>query len=170
MSNRVEMRLLDLKAEQEMGKYKLCPRCGKDTMNPELHRNTLSRVADIYVCDACGTAEAELAVMKSPLMPRDWACMQVQNPYRAESIAEYMETIEEQIPTLMQLYSDWLKADKPEDFREYRYMAQLKCPGVTELWTKPFQVEYKAKDGSRALVRFREKDGELQYTIDTFKR
>ena len=41
------------------GKYNWpCPRCGCWTMNRELTRNALSRRIDIYICDACGTAEA----------------------------------------------------------------------------------------------------------------
>ena len=32
-----------------------CPRCGEDWMK-ELATNALSRVADVYVCDDCGTA------------------------------------------------------------------------------------------------------------------
>lgn len=43
-------------------------------------------------------------------------------------------------------------------------------PGLTELWTEPFQAEYTAKDGSRALVRFRVKDDEIQYVIDVMAK
>ena len=48
--------LLDLKAWQQASEHMLCPRCGKDTMKPDLHTNALSRHADLYVCDKCGTA------------------------------------------------------------------------------------------------------------------
>ena len=57
--------LLDLKARQQAGEHMPCPRCGKDTMKPELHTNALSRHADLYVCDQCGTAEAMLAFMNN---------------------------------------------------------------------------------------------------------
>ena len=59
--------LLDLKARQQAGEHMPCPRCGKDTMKPELHTNALSRHADLYICDSCGTAEALLDFMKQEL-------------------------------------------------------------------------------------------------------
>lgn len=35
-----------------------CPRCGKNKMNINVHRNALSRRANIYICSDCGTDEA----------------------------------------------------------------------------------------------------------------
>lgn len=35
-----------------------CPRCGRWTMNSDPVRNALSRRAEIYICDSCGTEEA----------------------------------------------------------------------------------------------------------------
>ena len=60
---------------QAEGKYSLCPRCGQATMKPKLFTNALSRQADIYVCDACGTREA-LEAWAGCLTPvSEWACM-----------------------------------------------------------------------------------------------
>ena len=56
MTERMERRLLDLKARQQAGKHMVCPRCGEDRMKEPIHTNALSRIADVYVCDACGTA------------------------------------------------------------------------------------------------------------------
>ena len=68
MSKNIQEALLDLKARQEAGEKMPCPRCGRDTMKPDLHTNALSRHADgIYVCDDCGTAEAMLDFMRNPL-------------------------------------------------------------------------------------------------------
>ena len=67
MSKSIQEALLDLKARQEAGEKMPCPRCGRDTMKPDLHTNALSRHADgIYVCDDCGTAEAMLDFMRNP--------------------------------------------------------------------------------------------------------
>ena len=38
----LKAKLLDLKARQEAGEHMMCPRCGKDTMKPELHTNAMS--------------------------------------------------------------------------------------------------------------------------------
>ena len=67
MTERIERRLLDLKARQQAEEHMLCPRCGADTMKEPVCTNALSRVADLYVCDSCGTAEAMLAFMKQDL-------------------------------------------------------------------------------------------------------
>ena len=58
MTERMERKLLDLKARQEAGEHMPCPRCGEDRMKEPVQTNALSRVADVYVCDDCGTAEA----------------------------------------------------------------------------------------------------------------
>ena len=55
MSTPMEMILLDLKARQQAGEHMPCPRCGKDTMKPDLHTNALSRPAPLFICDQCGT-------------------------------------------------------------------------------------------------------------------
>ena len=46
-------------SEEQQSKYNpVCPRCGISRMKPRLSTNALSRRADIYVCDFCGTDEA----------------------------------------------------------------------------------------------------------------
>ena len=63
MTERMKKALADLKADQEKGNCTLCPRCGRDTMDPVLHRNALSRQADIEICSSCGAEEAILSFM-----------------------------------------------------------------------------------------------------------
>lgn len=78
MNERIEKALADLKARQTAGEWLPCPRCGRDTMKPALHTNALSRHADgIYICDECGTAEAMLDFMGSPLPLALWARFRV---------------------------------------------------------------------------------------------
>ena len=43
-------------------------------MKESIHTNALSRHADVYICDACGTEEALLKFMHNPLPMREWAC------------------------------------------------------------------------------------------------
>lgn len=52
MTEKMNTRLGDLKARQLKGEHMKCPRCGADTMKEPVHTNALSRVADIYICDA----------------------------------------------------------------------------------------------------------------------
>ena len=73
MTERARAKLLDLKARQEAGVHMMCPRCGMDTMKEPIHTNALSRSADVYVCDACGTTEAVLAHMKQDTPLFLWA-------------------------------------------------------------------------------------------------
>lgn len=51
--------LIECFAEKQQGGHFACPRCGKMAMDAEsVTRNALSRRATVYICDACGTAEA----------------------------------------------------------------------------------------------------------------
>lgn len=43
---------------QKAGAWLPCPRCGLMKMRKALYSNALSRRADIYICDDCGTQEA----------------------------------------------------------------------------------------------------------------
>ena len=60
MSDQAKQARLDLKAHQRSGSYRLCFRCGRNTMKENLITNALSRHADIYICDACSMEEAIL--------------------------------------------------------------------------------------------------------------
>lgn len=172
MNERIQNRLADLKARQLAGEHLPCPRCGMDTMKDKLHTNALSRHADIYICDLCGTNEAMLDFMRNPLPVEDWSCMLKRHDgLLPDTMEEYIDTITaEHIPFLTALYQRWLDAGEQGDFRTYRDEARKRCLGLTELWTQPFQAEYRAKDGSRALVRFRVRDGDIQYGADVIPK
>ena len=75
MTDHAKQALFDLKAHQQSGSYRLCPRCGKDTMKQPLHTNALSRHMDIYICDACGMQEAILDYTHAPLPIEAWAAL-----------------------------------------------------------------------------------------------
>ena len=61
--------------EQRAGRF-ACPRCGMWKMADNVLRNALSRAADVYVCDDCGTDEAVRAMAKIPLPLTEWALVQ----------------------------------------------------------------------------------------------
>lgn len=74
MTEKMIARLDDLRARQQAGEHMRCPRCGQDTMKPDLKTNALSRhVENVYICDSCGTAEALLDFMKQELPLTMWA-------------------------------------------------------------------------------------------------
>ena len=108
MTERMERRLLDLKARQQAEEHMLCPRCGADTMKEPVCTNALSRVADLYVCDSCGTAEAMLAFMKQDYPLTSWAAFQpVRPPSDLEALpaTEVLQRVmKEQADTLIHLY------------------------------------------------------------------
>ena len=153
-------RLLDFKAWQESGEYDLCPRCGCDTMKPDLYSNALSRVADIMVCDTCGLDEAKLAFMRAPASLSTWACLQPNRPaddFKATHPSDAQVTIlNEQLPKLIEVYK---AAQKPEaDLEALRLDAYETLAGLTTLWLEPFQASYDAL-GGRVLIRLQERDG-----------
>ena len=75
MPDHAKQALLDLKAHQQSGSYRLCPRCGKDPMKQPLYTNAVSRHTDMYICDACGTEEAILDYTHTPLPIEAWAAL-----------------------------------------------------------------------------------------------
>ena len=54
-----------------------CPRCGQISVKNRLHTNALSRHADVYICDACGTDEAIRDWQGEPIPLKDWAIAQL---------------------------------------------------------------------------------------------
>lgn len=172
MNERIQKTLADFKARQLAGERLPCPRCGNDSMKEALATNALSRHADLYICDQCGTDEAMLDFMQNPLPLEDWSCAQkcLESPLPA-TIEDQIDIIAyKHIPYLTELYRRWLAENGQKDFREFRNAARKHCDGLTQLWTEPFQAEYTAQDGTRALVRFRNAGGEIQYVIDVMPK
>ena len=172
MTDRIRKVLGDLKARQTAGEHMPCPRCGRDTMKENIHTNALSRHADIYICDACGTAEALLKFMSNPLPMTEWACFRPALPpsdfktLTAEAIWERVQAT--QVPFLMNLYERWQDEHEYEDFSDYRVAAFESCPGLTALWAQPFRAEYVAADGTLVL-RFRLTDEGIEIAADITK-
>lgn len=161
--------LLDFKAQQLAGERLPCPRCGSGVMNTYVTRNALSRHADVYVCDDCSTAEAMLDFMQNPLPLNQWACFHDGRPVSnfkalpAELVWARLQ--KEQIPYLTKLYEQWLGAQGREDFEAYRAEAYRHCPGLTHLWSQPFQAVYQVCEG-QLLLRFRETDAGVEIAHD----
>ncbi len=56
------------------GKRFPCPRCGRDTMKTDSPAtNALSRYANVYICDACGTEEAMDDMVGQVLPLTEWS-------------------------------------------------------------------------------------------------
>ena len=167
MNDGIRKALADLKARQEAGEKMPCPRCGRDTMKPDLHTNALSRHADgIYVCDDCGTAEAMLDFMRNPLPLECWAAFREDTPdadFRAVPGEEAMKIIKaEHVPRLIRIYQQW-KAST--DFTALRSAALKDCPGLTQIWEEPFQALYTVADGE-IVIRFRENNDAVEVAAD----
>lgn len=150
-------RLADLKARQLAGERMPCPRCGRDTLKPKLHANAISRHADLYVCEECGTAEALLDFMNNPLPLSCWAALREQPPesdLKTLTSTEAMQRVrEEQVPFLTELYERWRAAPPGTDFEAYRREAVRRCPGLTQIWAQPFQAQYTTANG-HLLIQF----------------
>lgn len=93
------------------------PRCGKDTMKPTNHSIALSRHADIWICDLCGSNEAMLDYMRNPLPIGDWACMRISHgdDFRPATVTEHIDVIEnEHIPFRRRCIGDgWRSTSTP---------------------------------------------------------
>ena len=141
-------------------------------MKKNIHINALNRHADIYVCDACGTEEALLKFMHNPLPMHEWVYFrpaQLPSDFKtltAEAIWERVQVT--QIPFLMSLYERCQEEHEYEDFSEYRAAAFESCPGLTQLWERPFRAEYVAADG-KLVLRFRFTDEGIEVAADITK-
>ena len=172
MTDRIRKALGDLKARQDAGEHMPCPRCGRDTMKENIHTNALSRYADIYICDACGTEEALLKFMYNPLPIREWVCLrptQRASDFKALTAEAIWGRVQDtQIPFLMNLYERWQEEHEYEDFNDYRAAAFENCPGLTALWERPFRAEY-AADNGKLVLRFRLTDEGIEVAADITK-
>lgn len=61
--------LLPMQEKPRNGYVFPCPRCDYDRMNPVVLRNPLSRRANVYICNECGTDEAMLDMAGKPPLP-----------------------------------------------------------------------------------------------------
>ena len=153
MTERMKKALLDLKEKQEKGLNTLCPRCGRDTMKPDLYTNALSRQTDIMVCDSCGSEEAILAFMNKPYSLYQWAAFQPKKPasdFRDRLGKEVWAIIcDKQAVTISKLYRRFCRGEDPE---EIRFLAHEQCHGLIDLWTEPYHMKYECSDGPLTIT------------------
>lgn len=67
----IERVITNWKKAQDAGVYLPCPRCGRLCMGEEnMSNNSLSRRANIYICNKCGGEESieDISKVKSPIM------------------------------------------------------------------------------------------------------
>ena len=168
MNKNIQEALLDLKARQEAGEKMPCPRCGRDTMKPDLHTNALSRHADgIYICDDCGTAESMLQFMGNPMPIGCWAIFREDIPsddFKDMPGEEAVKIIKaEHVQRLIKVFQKWKGGNV--DFQDLRVEAMKECPGLTQIWERPFQALYDVADGE-IVIRFRENKEAVEIAID----
>ena len=172
MTNKIRKALGDLKTRQDAGEHMPCPRCGQDTMNANIHTNALSRHADIYICNACGTEEALLKFMSNPLPITEWECFQptqLPSDFKTLTAEAIWESVQDtHVPFLMNLYERWREEHEYDNFNDYRAAAFESCPGLTQLWERPFRAEYAAADG-KLVLRFRLTDEGIEVAADITK-
>ena len=164
MTERSQRILDDLKARQRAGERMACPRCGMDVMKTPVHTNALSRAADIYICDACGSTEAMLAYMHQSSPLSGWAAFRPKRlpcGLQARPAGEALpEIVGRQMAELTRIYK--LCRDDPDNAEWYRLEAFESCPGLTELWPQPFQANYRAGDGTVVVRLKTDEAGNIQ--------
>ena len=172
MLEKIQQRLLDLKAAQDTNTPMRCPRCGANTMKQPMHTNALSRHQDLYICDSCGTAEAFLDFMGQTYPLYQWHAFAPQRPpsdFKARTAYDVLtETLQTQTEILNRIYT--LCRDDPDNAMWYRNEAFESCAGLTELILEPFHAKYMCADGT-VLVQFRTtKDGTVQMSASVVEK
>ena len=134
--------------------------------------NALSRHADVYICDACGTEEALLKFMSNPLPMHEWAYLRptpIPSDFKTLTAEAIWKRVQDtQVPFLMNLYECWREEHEYEDFNDYRATAFESCPGLTALWERPFRAEY-AADNGKLVLRFRLTNEGIEVAADITK-
>ena len=86
--------------------------------------------------------------MSNPLPVAEWACLlpaQLPLDFKTLTAEAIWERVQDtQIPFLMNLYERWQDEHAYEDFNDYRAAAFESCPGLMQLWERPFRAEYAA--------------------------
>ncbi len=164
MTEKIQKRLLDLKAAQTADAPMRCPRCGADTMKHPMHTNALSRHQDLYICDSCGTAEALLDFMGQTYPLYQWSVFEPQKPdydFKARPVKDVLaEILQTQIDKLEHTFRRC--RDDKENAPWHCNDAFESCAGLTDLILEPFHAKYRCADGS-VLVQFRTAlDGTIQ--------
>ena len=167
MTEKIQKRLLDLRAQQDADTPMRCPRCGADTMKPPMHTNALSRHQPLYVCDGCGTAEALLDFMGQTYPLHQWHAFEPQrlsSDFKARTAYDVLaEVLQTQMEILNRIYT--LCRDDPDNAMWHRNDAFESCAGLTDLILEPFHAKYSCADGS-VLVQFRTAlDGTIQMSV-----
>ena len=172
MLEKIQKRLLDLKAKQDADTPMHCPRCGADTMKHPMHTNALSRHQDLYICGGCGTAEALLDFMGQTYPLHRWHVFQPLKPesdFKARPNKDVLsEVLQTQIDTLEHTFKQC--RDDRENAPWYRNDAFESCAGLTELILEPFHAKYSCADGT-VLVQFRTAvDGTIQMSASAVEK
>ena len=84
MDRRSHRILKNVKAAQLSGNHMPCPRCGFNRMDSNVLHNALSRHADVYICDMCGTDEALRDAIGNALPLTEWGIIRGFNAAEAE--------------------------------------------------------------------------------------
>ena len=110
--------------------------------------------------------------MSNPLPIAEWACFrpaQLPSDFKTLTSEAIWERVQDtQVPFLMSLYERWREEHEYEDFYDYRAAAFESCPGLTQLWKRPFRAEYAAADG-KLVLRFRLTNEGIEVAADITK-
>ena len=161
--------LTDLKTRQAAGEKMLCPRCGKDTLDPVMENNPESRrEPGLRICKLCEAHEIGLEQMNNPeAFPLySWAAFKPDaglGDFKAMPAEEAQKAIEEKcVPYLLGVY-ERIEAGK-ESREDILLEARHRCPGLTEIWDQPLRANFEVA-GGYISVQFRKRDGEAQYAF-----
>lgn len=114
---------------QELGCVLRCPCCGKFTMNQHIDNNSISRLADIYICNDCGVDEAVAELEKRKNNTDNWYIFK--NPIGLNSPADIEDGI---------MYTAKI-AGRDDYFFDVRLSLDRDYPGL--------DIEIREKDPSR---------------------
>lgn len=133
--------------KQKRHELTTCPRCGKDTMLPDLEANPISRYVDVHICPECELSEADLDVMNSPRPLPWWDALP---PYIPKGNFLNMDVRDAerfirrtQGPRICELYKRLQQGDDPDEVQTDAWESLV---GLHSIYLQPFKLVYECKD------------------------
>lgn len=175
LNQKISSMMTDLRERQAAGERMRCPRCGRDSMLPDLEANSKCAVPGVWICNLCRTTMDELLREKNVETDTEygylyWDMFRAQRPasdFEFRAVSDVAEEVErEQLDSILELYKEWRDSNKTiVDEMETRTVAFLTCRGLDSIYMGPyFTLRYIAANGT-VFAKVRDGDHGLQYSI-----
>lgn len=175
LNQKISSMMTDLRDRQAAGERMRCPRCGRDSMLPDLEANSKCAVPGVWICNLCRENIDELLIEKNVNTDEEygyyfWEMFKERRPasdFEFRAVSDVLEEVErEQLDSILELYKAWRDSGQTNiDELEVKTVAFLTLKGLDYVSMGPyFTLKYAAANGN-VFVKVRDGGRGLQYSI-----